>query len=168
VASRPAGGHLRLHGHGRRARQLRGPAAPTAPPSLLLVEVRRFRCTQCRSTVTVGPRELLTRRLFSAAAIGLALALFGLLDLSAGQVRARVSPWKVVGAGSALRWDSLLRWTRTAARGRLFEAVRPTPDSWTAREIAARSATTLAAHALPSPEPPQLEALAFFGAARAA
>jgi hypothetical protein len=41
---------------------------------------------------------MLPRRLFSACAIALALALFGLSQLPLHAVRNRVSPWRTVGA----------------------------------------------------------------------
>ena len=79
----PVGQGLGLHGHGVRTRQGRGPAEPDAAPQVRVFCVRRYRCTRCRATATVVPREVLTRRLFTAGAIALALALalWGLLRL---------------------------------------------------------------------------------------
>jgi hypothetical protein len=47
---------------------------------------------------TVGPAELLTRRLYSAAAIAYALGLLAISRLSAKAVRSAVSPFRVLGA----------------------------------------------------------------------
>ena len=166
TASHPLGGKIVLHGHGRRERQLRGPATPGEAPALRELFVRRYRCTICKALCTVAPREMLTQRLYSASAIGWALALFGVLRLGAAVVRERVSPWAIWGA-SAHRWPTLLRWVEAIRSRRLLRCVRPAPQSWTARRIAERAATTLAALALPSLEPPPIDVQAFHGAARA-
>ena len=165
-ASQPLGGKIVLHGHGRRERQLRGPAAPKEEPALCLLFLRRYRCTLCEGLCTVGPRELLTQRLYSASAIGWALALFGVLGLAAAVVRERVSPWAIWGT-SARRWPTLSRWAEAIRSRRLFSCVRPAPLSWTARQLAERAATTLASLSLPAPEPPSIDVQAFHGAARA-
>jgi hypothetical protein len=81
-----------LHGHGVRSRQVLGPLTWGGLPLALEVWVRRYRCTRCRATCTVVPREVLTRRLYSAPAIAMALALFGLLSRTVAQVREAVSP----------------------------------------------------------------------------
>jgi hypothetical protein len=115
----------------------------------------------------VAPAETLTKRLYSAAAIGWAFALYGLSLLSPMAVRQLVSPWSHWGARSAAGWQTLPRWAAAAAEGRLFQSVRPMPEEWPARKVAARAATTLAGHTLPSPEPPPLDVQAFYGAALA-
>ena len=165
-ASHPLGGKITLHGHGPRERQLRGPAAPDEAPALCGLLVRRYRCTNCKALCTVAPRELLTQRLYSASAIGWALALFGVLRLAAAVVRERVSPWAIWGA-SARRWPTLLRWIEAIRSRRLLRCVRPAPLCWTARRLAERAATTIAAMALPALEPPPIDVQAFHGAARA-
>ena len=165
-ASQPLGGKVVLQGHGRRERQMRGPAAPNEAPALLALWVRRYRCKLCKALCTVGPRETLTQRLYSASAIAWALALFGVLHAGAAQVRERVSPWAIWGA-SARRWPTLLRWVAAVRSRRLFRCVRPAPPSWTSRRVAERAATTIAALALPSLEPPSIDVQAFHGAARA-
>lgn len=165
-ASHPLGGKVVLHGHGRRERQVRGPASPDQAPALCELFVRRYRCKICKALCTVGPREMLTQRLYSASAIGWALALFGVLGLAAAMVRERVSPWARWGT-SARRWPTLLRWVKAIRSRGLLRSVRPAPPTWTARRLAERAATTLAALALPSPEPPPIEVQAFHGAARA-
>jgi len=153
-----------LHGHGRRERQVWGPATPDGPPELRSTWVRRFLCKRCKATMTVAPRELLTKRLYSAAAIALALALFALAGLPLHEVRERVSPWAaVVGYAAAASWRSVPRWTEAVREGRLFEVRRP-PEEWTPRQVAERTATTLAARAPSSPVPVDLVAAAFRGA----
>jgi hypothetical protein len=135
-----------LHGHGVRSRQVRGPATHEGPPTLRVTAVRRYLCTRCGATPTVTPSDILPRRLFSAPAIALALALFGVSEVALTDVRARISPWATVGATAAAGWVSLRRWVADVRAGRLF-SVRAVPETWTARQVAARAATTLAARA---------------------
>lgn len=156
-----------MQGHGVRERQLLGPGDVGAVPALRVIQVRRYRCVLCRAVTTVGPAELLTRRLYSAAAIAYALALFAISRLSPRAVRERVSPFRIVGATSASRWRTLLRWCSAASAGRLFRVVGPLPETWPARRVAERAVMMLASYALPSPDPPPLTVLAFLGAARA-
>lgn len=161
------GGRVVLHGHGRRGRQLRGPLAPGERPAIVVLQLRRYLCIVCGETCTVGPREVLTGRLYAASAIAWALALFGALRRTAAEVRERVSAWAVVGADAAGRWPTLLRWARAVRERRLFRCVRPAPPSWPLRRVAERAATTVGAYAPPSPEPQLIDALAFIGAAHA-
>jgi hypothetical protein len=163
TASQPAGGGIAVQGHGRRTRQLRGPATVDGTPEIRECSVRRYRCTRCGATTTVAPRETLTHRLFSAPAIALALALFGLTGLALHDVRKRVSPWTAVGATAASTWGTVPRWTRAVREGRLF-SVRRVPEGWSVRQVAARAATTLAAQAPLAPGSPDLVAAAFAGA----
>jgi hypothetical protein len=114
--------------------------------------------------ILVLPRGLLRGRLFTAGAIAYALALHGCLRLPPAAVRERVSPWRIVGAGSAGRWASLRRWVRAVRAGSLFASVRPAPQDWTARQLAERAAATLAA-AAQSMEGAPIEERAFVGAA---
>jgi len=165
TASRPLGGPVVLHGHGVRPRQLWGPLEPEAEPQLTLVKQRRYKCTRCRQAVTVGPSEALPRRLYTASAIALALALYGLLRLASAKVRALVSPMRTVGPTSATRWLMLKRWCHVVGTPALFSRARRVEGG--PRRVAAEAAASLAAHALPSPEPPPLEVQAFVGAARA-
>lgn len=165
--SRPVGEGLVLHGHGLRERQLWGPREPSGTPEIRVVRARRYRCRRCRAITVVAPAETLTKRLYSAAAIGLALALYGLSLLTPTAVRRLVSPWTHWGARSAAGWQTLLRWAEAASTGRLFDCVRPMPEGWPTRKMAARAATTLAGHTLASPDPPALDVAAFHGAALA-
>ena len=155
-----------MQGHGLRSRQLRGPSAPHEMPEVTVVWTRRYRCIRCGAVLTVAPAETLSRRLYSAAAIAWSLALYGLSLLAPGTVRELVSPWRVVAASSATRWRTLSRWCAAAAGG-LFTRLSP-PTGGTARQVAAAAATAISACAVPVPEPPPLDVLAFHGAARVA
>ncbi|WP_242396385.1 hypothetical protein [Anaeromyxobacter oryzisoli] len=125
--------------------------------------LRRYRCQRCGSVVVVGPRGLLRRRLYSAGAVALALALYGLAALPPAEVRRRVSPLRIVGVTAAAGWASLRRWSRAVCAGRLFPVVRQLPADATLRQVAARAATTLAAYA-PSSGGLAVESAAFLGA----
>lgn len=164
LASRPPGGGLGLHGHGLRTRQVRGPAEPGTAPVVGEVVGRRYLCRGCGAVLLVLPRGLLRGRLFTAGAIAYALALYGCLRRPPAAVRERVSPWQIVGAGSAGRWASLRRWVRAVRADRLFSGVRLAPQAWTARQLAERIATTLAAAAVGMEGTP-IEHRAFAGAA---
>ena len=115
--------------------------------------------------MTVAPRTAVRKRLFTAAAMGLALALWAVAQVPEAKVRERVSPWACVGSAAAVGWTALKRWVQAIEEGRLFPALRGAPEGWSPRRVAERAATTLAALAPPSDAP--LEALAFLGAARA-
>lgn len=127
---------------------------------------RRYRCIRCLAVLMVVPAETLSRRLYSAATIAWALALYGLSLLAPADVRELVSPWRVVVASSATRWRTLSRWCKAAASG-LFTRLPPLTGA-TARQVAAAAAAAISAYAAPVPEPPSLDVLAFLGAARAA
>lgn len=113
----------------------------------------------------MGPSEGLAGRLYSASAIGLALALYGLMKLSLAKVRAAVSPMAVTGATAVVTWLALRRWCRDVSGGRLFPRVRRVAGR--PREVAEAAAASLAAYAVPAVEPPPLWVSAFHGAARA-
>lgn len=100
--------------------------------------------------MTVVPREVLTKRLYSSAAIGMCMALFGVCAMSLSAMRALVSPFTTVGATAVTGWSSVLRWIDAVRLGRLFEVVRAVPPGWPRRKAAERIATTLAAYAPPS------------------
>jgi hypothetical protein len=165
VASRPASGQLALHGHGLRARDQWGPPDATAPPAVGEILCRRYACQHCGAVLQVVPRGILRRRLYSAAAIALALALWGVDGLAAVEVRRRVSPWGLVGAAAAAGWASLRRWACAVRSAALFGAVRSLPAGARLREVAARAATTLAAFAPSSADAVPLTTRAMLGAA---
>jgi hypothetical protein len=134
----------------------------------VVVAQRRYRCRHCHAIIVVAPSGVLWGRHYSASAIGWALALFGVMRRPACEVRQRTSPWKVVGATAARGWATLRRWISAVREGRLFTQVRPAPPDWTARKVAERVATTLAAYAPPSVSELPMSARVFIGAAQAA
>lgn len=145
AASRPAGGNLVLHGDGTRERQVWGPAEADGPPTISTIRARRYECQRCGACMLVVPGEILRRRLYTAPAIGLALALWALLGRTAAFVRARISPFARVGAAAAGRWVTLRRWARDASRQRLFAVQRASPETFTLRQHAERAAALLQA-----------------------
>ena len=112
MASRPVGRALVLHGHGLRTRQQLGPRTAAAPPTVLELTVRRYRCLACGCVCSVVPRGVVPRKHYSGGAIALALALWAVLRQPAPVVRAQVSPFKRVGPSAIRSWHSLLRWSR--------------------------------------------------------
>lgn len=88
----PADGALRLHGHGLRQRHQWGPADVGAAAAVIGLLARRYRCQPCRAVIMVVPLGLLPGRLYSAGAIALALALWGVAELAPAEVRRGVSP----------------------------------------------------------------------------
>jgi hypothetical protein len=107
--------------------------------------LRRYLCLRCGSVATAVPQGLLRGRLYSAGAIALALALFGIGEVSEGEVRRRTSPWQVVGPTAAKGWCTLRRWVRAVRRGVLWPGLASLRQSWTVREVARRVASVLAA-----------------------
>jgi hypothetical protein len=160
---RPAGAALGLHGHGLRERHQWGPVELGAVPALIGILVRRYQCQPCGAVVVVVPRGIVRRRLYSASALALVLALYGVAGLSPAEVRRRVSPLGIIGATAASGWASLRRWTRAVRAGQLFPLVRALPTHATLRQVAARAATTLAAYA-PGTGGLSIESAAFLGA----
>jgi Domain of unknown function (DUF6431)/zinc-finger of transposase IS204/IS1001/IS1096/IS1165 len=145
AASRPIDGPLGLHGHGMRARQVRGPLEADGEPTTLELDVRRYRCRTCGAVSTVLPRGLVPRRHFSSAAIGQALLRYGRLQQSRREVRRHTSPWRIVGDAAQAGWATLGRWIGALAGRGLFGQVRAAPAAFTARQRAERAALTLAA-----------------------
>jgi hypothetical protein len=129
------------------------------------VRVRRYQCQACGAVILVVPRGVLARRLYSARAIGLALAVFGVLGETVTEVRRRVNPWRTVGPTAHGTWRTLKRWIRAIREGRLFApSVRRSPATFTARQVAERAAVTLAAMAPVGLSVLPIEARAFVGA----
>ena len=163
------GGGIQLQGHGTREREVRGPPGAVAGAALVVVVARRYRCVPCGAVLIVVPCEVRGRRVYSASAIGLALALWGLLGATAAQVRRRVCPATILGATAVTGWATLRRWARDLARGRLFCGVPGPPgSSATLRRRAASAASALAARADPTTRGLAIEHRAFLGAAHAA
>jgi hypothetical protein len=144
--SRPFGGRVQMHGHGERERTQRGPAAIRQPASERSVCVRRYKCTRCGATVTVARRGVVRRRLYAASAIGLALALFGIQLASATAVREAIAPTASARApAEGATWSTLRRWAHEAKAGTLMVEGRACPETFTLRQAAGRTATTLQA-----------------------
>jgi hypothetical protein len=167
AASRSVGGPVCLWGHGLRERQLRGPQEPFGSPQTAVLLVRRYQCQRCAAIVTVVPQGVVPRRHYAAPAIALALVLFALRGLPENEVRARVSPWRVVGDAAQEGWSTLRRWCRAAQQGALFVPgfpdVRVCPADFTLRQVAERVAAALSSLAPPGMGEHGPEVRAFFG-----
>lgn len=150
------GGPLVVVGHGLRERQVVGPPLPGAAPQLILVKLRRYRCTSCRAIITVAPRGVLRRRLYAASAIAWVLARVGLEGAATARVREEISPSTVVGNAAAQRWISVSRWIEDSREGRLFPRLGLHAASCPRRQVAERTAMQLMALAPPcsQAEPP--------------
>lgn len=131
-----------------------------AEATLVVIEARRYECQECGAVMMVVPREILPRMLFTASAIALALALYGLERRSARATRAEVSPLREVGTPEG-GWKTLHRWIVRAPA--LWTCIRATAAGASVRTRAERAATTLAAHAAGE----SLVHAAFAGAVRA-
>jgi hypothetical protein len=110
----------------------------------------------------VLPASAVARKHFSAAAIALALALWGLCGQSVEQVRGLVNDWKHTGAMPG-RWRSLTRWAEQVAAGSLFSELEVRVEG-TARRVAARAAQVLCGHAPPAERGQPVAWQAFVGA----
>jgi len=154
---------VQLWGHGLRARQVRGPLAFGDTPDLVTVDGRRYQCQACEAVMIVEPRSVMRYRHFSASAIAMALALFGVEGASAIQVRRRVSPWRTVGHAACRGWVTLHRWIDVARQGELLPGMRHRAAG-DDRGVAARVARAVASRAPPPWDAP-VAARAFAGAA---
>jgi hypothetical protein len=165
AAARPGGGRLVLHGHGLRSRQLRGPPAVRAPPSLREVLTRRYECQRCGAVLVVVPCDVAPRRHYAATAIALALALYGVLGRSQATVRSAVSSDGALGVCATYRWRTLARWIDAMAAHALLPALHALAAAQGRRAIAQRAAMAIGAHAPPSLPEGAPELRAFAGAA---
>lgn len=134
---------LGLVGHGLRDRQVRGPRTPSGPPLTVSIATRRFLCVECSAVVTVAPCGVARRRHFGAAAIGLALFLFGVLGRTARDVQRVISGWGHGGSS----WRTLGRWAEAARARRLFGSLRGDLAGLDRRQIAAAIARAVQAAA---------------------
>lgn len=159
AVSREPGRGLVIVGHGLRPRTLEGPAEPDALAAATEIRTRRYRCRACEAILVVVPRGVGRSFRYSLATIAWALGLWAYERVPAADVRARSSTVKRVGAASATRWASLLRWTRSALKLFGLEANEP----GTHRQRAARIATFVASHAPIATGPVPHDA--FYGAA---
>ena len=115
--------------------------------------------------MVVVPSETAPRRHYSAPAIAFALALYGLAGESHADVRRRVSPSKIIGVRAQRRWITLSRWASAVASRDLFASLPAMPSDRPRREVAARAAMAIGAHAPPSLQTGAPTERAFFGAA---
>ncbi len=159
------GGKIMLHGHGSKERQQRGPPTADGEPVVSTLKVRCYHCQRCGAVIRSAPKTVCYRRLYSAPAIGFALALWGLMRLSVAEVRARISPWKILGASAPQRWQTLRRWAQAVRAQTLFACVRKCPEHFTLKQIAERAAATLASLSQRAESALDLAAQAFSGAA---
>ena len=169
TASRRPGLPLALHGHGLRSREQRGPLEPGGRPVSVEVLCRRYQCQRCSAVVLVAPRGVLARRLYSASAIALALALWAVMGVGEAGVRRRTSPWipsQRDEQGVVDHWPSLWRWSRALTQGRLFGPKASARAGPTLRDTAARVVSWLAGHAPPGVREQALAAQAHAGAAQ--
>ena len=138
-------GRLVIVGHGSVERQRLGPAAPGKPPEVAVQWVRRYRCRACGHEMRVTHSALLRCKHYGAAAIAMALGLWGIEQTPAELVRVEVSPWRERDP-SGSRWRSLARWASGAAAGALWRSVS-TSLVGTARSVAERCARVLVTQA---------------------
>ena len=108
---------------------------------MVVIAVRRYQCQRCAAVITVAPRGVPARRLFSLPAIALGLWLYGAQLHPPGAVRRAVSPWQA-GATAACGWAQLRRWVRDVRAGRLLGGL-PAAAGAGPREIAARATMAL-------------------------
>jgi hypothetical protein len=142
--------------------------APGGEPTTVVVSVRRYVCTACGAVITVAPRGVIFRRHYAAAAITLAMALFGVDHRSVAAVRSAVSPWRIVGHAAAGTWITFRRWIRAVRERRLFATIRGAPRRAAARRVAERVAQVAAALAPPALRRLPMSAQAFHGGLRMA
>ncbi len=109
---------------------------------------RRYECQSCGAVILVVPRGVLARRRYPVPVIAFALALWGLCERPAAEVRQAVSPWRIVGDAAAVGWTMPARWAQAAASGRIFARVS-VPDVGSRRAIASAVASRVCGHAPP-------------------
>jgi hypothetical protein len=100
--------------------------------------------------MTVGPLGLWTRLLFSGAAVGLALCLWGLEKQREAQVYMQCNDWSRPQEQSGPRWRQLGRWVQGVLGGRLWRDLLPGSPPQSPRAVAERVAAALAARCPPS------------------
>ncbi len=128
--------------------------------------MRRYLCRACGAVIAVGPAGIVPGRLYSAMAIALALALYGVQRVSHPEVRQRVSPWQASRRDPArTMWVTLIRWVEARREGTLFGRLRSPSSSTSRRLLAAQTAQALGALALTAT--PSLSESVFAGATRA-
>jgi hypothetical protein len=159
-----AEGRVLLHGHGLRERRARGPVEADGEIMEVMLLLRRYACQRCRAVITVGPRGLLPRRRYTAAAVGLALWLWAVWLWTDPAVRTKVCTVESEGVSRPERWTTLRRWARAARDGELWSSPVTGPG-WTLRDGAERVARWL--YSLGDPLAPSDEHRVVSGAAHA-
>ncbi len=134
-------GKVMLHGHGMVKRTQRGPPSVEDAPVARVVWVRVYLCQyeECGKACRVLPSSAVSRKHFSGAAIGFALALWALVGLSASAVRERVNDRASFEAG----WPSLARWAGDVGERRLFAELELSSGEGKPRAVAERAAVGL-------------------------
>src|SRR5688572_10573021 len=130
-----AGGSVGLVGHGLRERVVLGPAIASQAPEELTIQLRRYRCRSCKAVVTVAPRAVLYRMLYSGLAVAVALSLWVVAGLASWKVRSRVSPRFGAPSEREHGWRSVGRWARHAERWWRWLRLRPGDERVWARQI---------------------------------
>ena len=154
-------GSINLHGHGIVIRHQRGPPHPDAPADDVKWVIRRYRCKCCESVCRVLPSSATARKHFSAAAIAMALALWGLMRRNAEQVRRVVNERATDGEPG---WASIGRWAKEISAGTLLPELGLRGAAGRALEVAAKAASALCGWAPVSARETPLDHQAFAGA----
>jgi hypothetical protein len=157
-----ASGRLLLHGNGLVDRQMRGPATPDGPATIVVIKIREYECQSCKAVMRVVPRGVVERKHFSGCAIAMVLALVGLMGATAADARRRVNEAKA-GYG-AKGWSTVGRWVADVANGKLFARLdlRDLPQG--TFEVARRAAQALCGRAPPTARSGPFDHQAFAGA----
>lgn len=99
-----------------RAAGVGGPATAEGALALTTIRARRYECQACGACMVVVPSDVLPGRLYGGPAIALALTLWAIVGMTSAAVRARVSPFSIIGATAAVGWTTLRRWAVDAGR----------------------------------------------------
>ena len=109
--------------------------APGKAPEELTIQLRRYRCRSCEAVVTVAPRAVLYRMLYSGLAVAVALSLWVVEGLASWRVRGRVSPRSGAPSEREHGWRSVGRWARHADRWWRWLRLLPGNERARARQI---------------------------------
>jgi len=113
------------------------------------------------------PKGIAKGKHYSAAAIGLALYLYGVAQMGADQVRQRINTWKVTGY-CCRGWRTLKRWIDASVSGMVFGPMHAVCIHTSRRQQAAQVAMNLVARAFVRPDVVTQQALVFSGAEQSA
>lgn len=129
------GGRIGLWGHGLRERLVLGPPSAGDPPEALTLRLRRYRCTHCGAVVTVAPRGVLYRLLYSGLAVALSLSLWVVEGMASWRIRGRASPRRGADSEREHGWRAVGRWSREADRWWRWLRLDPGGPGARARQI---------------------------------